>query len=67
VTETIRYSVPGIHCAHCGVSIREEVTEVEGVDEVDVDVETKVVTVTGRALADDKLRAAIHEAGYEAA
>ena len=67
MTETIAYSVPGIHCTHCGMSIREEVSEVEGVDAVDVDVRARVVTIRGRELSDERLRAAIEEAGYEAA
>jgi copper chaperone CopZ len=49
------------------MSIREEVSEVEGVDEVVVDLDTKVVTVSGNDLDDAALRAAIVEAGYEAA
>jgi copper chaperone CopZ len=49
------------------MSIREEVTEVEAVEDVDVDLESKVVTIRGRELSDEHLRAAIHEAGYEAA
>ena len=61
------YSVPGVHCPHCAMSIREEVSEVEGVEDVDVDLETKVVTIRGSALDDAALRAAIGEAGYEAA
>jgi copper chaperone CopZ len=65
--ETVVYSVPAIHCAHCAMSIREEVGEVEGVEEVDVDLDAKVVTIRGRALDDAALRAAIVEAGYEAA
>lgn len=67
MTETMSYEVPAIHCAHCAMSIREEVSEVEGVEEVDVDLETKVVTVRGIGLEDAALRAAIAEAGYEAA
>lgn len=67
MTDTITYSVPGVHCAHCGVSIREEVSEVEGVEQVEVDLDAKIVTVRGRDLADERLRAAIQEAGYEAA
>jgi copper chaperone len=67
MSETIIYSVPGIHCAHCGMSIREEVSEVEGVEDVDVDIDSKVVTIRGRELSDERLRAAIEEAGYEAA
>jgi len=61
------YNVPAIHCVHCAMSIREEVSEVEGVEEIDVDLETKVVTIHGRELDDVALRAAIEEAGYEAA
>jgi copper chaperone len=67
VSETMTYSVPKIHCAHCAESIKEEVSEVAGVEQVDVNIDTKVVTISGEALADDVLRAAIREAGYEAA
>ncbi len=67
MSETVTYSVPAIHCAHCAESIREEVSEVEGVDDVAVDLDTKVVSVRGSDLDDAALRAAIVEAGYEAA
>jgi copper chaperone len=67
MSETVTYSVPAIHCAHCGMSIREEVSDVEGVESVDVDIDSKVVTIRGRQLSDENLRAAIHDAGYEAA
>ena len=59
MTETVTYTVPAIHCAHCAQSIQEEVSEVEGVDEVDVDLETKLVTIHGSRLDDAALRAAI--------
>ena len=67
MSDTVSYSVPAIHCAHCAMSIREGVGEVEGVEDVDVDLDTKVVTIRGRALDDAAVRAAIVEAGYEAA
>jgi copper chaperone len=67
MSETLTYSVPGIHCAHCGMSIREEVSEVGGVEAVDVDIDARVVTIRGSELSDVRLRAAIEEAGYEAA
>ena len=67
MSETITYSVPAIHCAHCAMSIREEVSEVEGVDDVAVDLDAKIVTVSGRELDDAALRAAIEDAGYQAA
>jgi copper chaperone CopZ len=67
VNESLTYTVPAIHCAHCALSIREEVSEVEGVDDVVVDLDSKLVTVSGHELDDSALRAAIVEAGYEAA
>ena len=67
MSQTVTYSVPAVHCDHCAMSIREGVSEVEGVETVDVDLEGKVVTIRGRGLSDEKLRAAIREAGYEAA
>jgi copper chaperone len=64
---TVTYHVPKIHCAHCGAAIKEEVSEVAGVAAVEVDVDTKVVTIHGESLDDTALRAAIEEAGYEVA
>ncbi len=65
--ETKTYTVPGIHCGHCAAAIKEEVSGVEGVEAVDVDLEAKIVTIRGKALSDEALREAIDEAGYEAA
>ena len=67
MSETVTYTVPAIHCGHCAMSIREEVSEVDGVEDVAVDLDSKVVTVRGLELDDTALRAAIVEAGYEAA
>jgi copper chaperone len=65
--DTLSYTVPGMHCGHCEQAVIEEIAGVEGVESVDVDLETKLVTVFGRGLDDTKLRTAIDEAGYEAA
>ena len=65
--EQVVYSVPGMHCAHCERAVKDELAAVSGVDAVDVDLETKLVVVRGRDLDDVQLRAAITEAGYEAA
>jgi copper chaperone len=65
--ETATYRVPAMHCAHCERAVAEEILSLRGVEAVDVDLDAKVVTVTGQALDDAALRAAIAEAGYEAA
>ncbi len=67
MAETVTYTVPKIHCAHCAASIQEEVSEVVGVEGVEVDLDSKLVKISGENLSDEVLRAAIREAGYEAA
>ena len=64
--EEITYSVPGMSCAHCEHAVGSELSKVEGVASVDVDLDTKLVVVRGSDLDDGALRAAIDEAGYEA-
>jgi copper chaperone len=63
----ITYTVSGMHCAHCERAVGSELHAVPGVDSVEVDLETKLVTVRGSDLDDAALRAAIDEAGYDAA
>ncbi|HSL74041.1 MAG TPA: heavy-metal-associated domain-containing protein [Ilumatobacteraceae bacterium] len=62
---THTYSVPGISCDHCRQAIEAEVSTVEGVAEVEVDVDAKTVSVTGGA--DAAVREAIDAAGYDVA
>ena len=65
--ETITYSVPTMTCGHCKNAVNGELRSVAGVETVEVDLDTKLVTVSGENLDDRALRAAIEEAGYEAA
>jgi copper chaperone len=67
MAEPLVYSVPGMHCAHCERAVQEELAAVPGVDAVDVNLDAKLVVVHGEGLDDRELRAAIVEAGYEAA
>jgi copper chaperone len=62
----ITYTVSDMSCGHCKHAVS-ELSQVDGVESVDVDLDTKLVTVRGDALNDAALRAAIDEAGYEAA
>jgi copper chaperone len=67
VSETRSYSVPGVHCEHCRAAIEAETAAVAGVSSVAVDLDLKIVTVTGDSLDDLAIRAAIDEAGYDVA
>ncbi len=61
---TIRYAVPDVSCDHCRTAIAHEVSTVAGVETVEVDLETKIVTVTGDPLDEAAIVAAIDDAGY---
>jgi copper chaperone CopZ len=65
--EEIAYTVPGMSCGHCERAITFELQDIAGVESVIVDLDTRRVTVRGSDLDDGALRAAIEEAGYEAA
>jgi copper chaperone len=68
LTENIRdYTVKGMTCDHCVLSVREEVSEVAGVSSVNVDLASGRVTVTGTAVDDQAMRGAVADAGYEVA
>ena len=66
-TQTRDYTVEGMTCSHCVLSVREEVVEVAGVSAVDVDLAAGLITVTGQDVDDDAIRQAVAEAGYEVA
>jgi copper chaperone CopZ len=65
--DTRTFTVPGMTCGHCEAAVTAEVSAVAGVTDVAVDLDTKVVTVTGAALDDAAIIAAIDEAGFEVA
>ena len=61
-----QYTVYGMTCDHCVLSVTEEVSEVAGVEGVEVDLESGRLTLTGSGYTDDEIKAAVAEAGYEA-
>ena len=60
------YLVPGMTCEHCRTAITEEVDRIAGVEAVQVDLEAKLGRVSGTAVDDAAVVAAIDEAGYDA-
>ncbi len=65
---TLEYQVTGLTCGHCEMSVREEVSEVAGVDDIQVSAQTGKLVVSGSDDIDDaQVLAAVEEAGYTAA
>ena len=66
MSDQLTYRVDGMNCNHCVVAVSGEVGQVAGVTDVDVDLDTKLVRVSGANLDDAAVVAAIDEAGYDA-
>jgi copper chaperone CopZ len=63
---TTVYQVKGMTCGHCEGAVSEEISAIAGVTSVKAVASTGLVTVeSGAPLAEDAVRAAVDEAGYE--
>lgn len=61
------YTVTGMTCGHCEMSVREEVEEIAGVTGVEVSAETGILEITSdEEIADADVLAAVTEAGFSA-
>ncbi len=64
--ETATYTVTGMTCSHCVTSVTEEVSEIPGVSDVAVDLDSGRLSVTSTEPVDPRLVTdAVAEAGYE--
>ena len=60
---TQTYTVEGMTCGHCAQAVTREVSAVDGITDVAVDVSQGTVTIAGAA-SDEAIAAAVAEAGY---
>ncbi|GAB2528405.1 heavy-metal-associated domain-containing protein [Paramicrobacterium agarici] len=62
------YQVTGMTCGHCEMAVREEVSQIPGVDGVEVSAATgKLVITSDDVLSETDVLDAVDEAGYRAA
>lgn len=62
---TVTYSVPAMHCGHCIPTVEMEVGELQGVQTVKADLDTKKVQVTFDAPAsEEKIKTLLAEIDY---
>jgi copper chaperone len=67
-TDASTYTVNGMTCGHCVQAVTNEVSKLDGVTDVDVDLASGQVTVeSDRPIVDDAFAAAVDEAGYTVA
>ena len=61
------YTVVGMTCDHCVLSVREEVSGVDGIDAVDVNLTSGRLHIRGESVSDAAVSDAVADAGYEVA
>ncbi|MEJ7781762.1 MAG: cation transporter [Solirubrobacteraceae bacterium] len=61
------YTVTGMSCGHCELSVHEEVEALAGVESARADHATGTLVVRGDEVDDAAVRAAVSEAGYDVA
>jgi copper ion binding protein len=65
---TTKFAVTGMTCSHCVAAVTDELTKLDGVTSVTVDLASGAVTVEADApLHPVAIAAAVDEAGYEVA
>ena len=64
---TVTYSVPAIHCEHCTHTIETEVGELQGIQSVKADLDTKKVQISFDVPASEQtIKALLAEINYPA-
>ncbi|HKX16114.1 MAG TPA: heavy metal-associated domain-containing protein [Propionibacteriaceae bacterium] len=65
---TREYIVSGMHCHHCASSVTEEVSAVNGVTDVKVDLDSgQLIVISEIEIPFESIEAAVDEAGYRVA
>jgi len=66
--ETNKITVPNISCGHCVMTIKNELSELQGISKVEGDPNTKEITVDWDAPATlEKIKSHLQEINYPAA
>jgi len=67
-SEDVKISVKGMVCSFCAQGIRKTLGNEQAVEDVKVDLDKKLVTITvkdGKTLTDEEIQRLIQEAGYD--
>lgn len=64
---TVTYNIPAMHCNHCTHTVEMEVGELEGVQQVKANLDTKKVEITfDTPASEEKIKAVLAEIDYPA-
>ena len=64
---TTTFRIAGMSCSHCEHAVTDEVSKIQGVENIDVSATTGLLSIeTISAIDDEAVLAAVDEAGYTA-
>lgn len=63
--KTVNYKIPSINCNHCVHSIKNELSDLEGVKSVEADLASKMITIQfDEPATEEKIKALLQEINY---
>ncbi len=65
LTEGTVYSIGGMTCNHCKASVEKNLSKIEGIEEVEVNLERKEALVKGSSKTEEAIKATIEDIGFE--
>ncbi|QGU95313.1 heavy metal transport/detoxification protein [Clostridium bovifaecis] len=60
-----KLNIEGMSCNHCVMHVKNALMEVEGVKNVEVNLDGKYALVEGESLNNEKMKAEVEDAGYD--
>jgi uncharacterized protein len=63
--ETVSVKIEGMTCNHCVASVKSAISEIEGIEEVEVNLQAKTATVKGTDIKLSEIKKAVESRGYK--
>ena len=64
-SNVITVKVEGMTCNHCKMNVEKGISTISGVEKVDVDLNSKTATITGKSFSIDDIKNVVESRGYE--
>ena len=64
-SEVLVVKVNGMTCNHCKMNVEKGIATVPGVEKVEVDLQAKTASITGKNISIDDVKTVVESRGYE--
>jgi copper chaperone CopZ len=62
---TVQIFVHGMHCNNCKMRVENNLSRIQGIETVDVDLDKETVTLTGDEIDLEKVKSTVENIGYK--